>query len=240
MDTYGFKARNLFVDYSLKHLGARLLPADFLHVYAFEIAKDSKLCHVMNLLAIKSKDVQKVLSYFSLQDIEKSYWLPNLINDFSNKVFVTESLNNWVFVMGPGLADRYLNDDTESKSLSKIFGEVCYFFYDSDSMIFKWSRAVNSEIKRSYYDKSRDEAAKRKHKAYLIEYFLNNENVEDDSDLVRAAGYPTEMEKKFKQYGEDTLGDPLNVHEMMNFWVFREKDFPSNPSGYLGEIHFSI
>ena len=241
MDTYGFMPRGggilgWVTDEALSRFKARLWPADFLHVYAFEIAKDSKLRHVMNFLAVKSTDTQKIMAHFNLQSIEKSYWTPNLINDFSNKVFITEPLNNWVFVMGPGLEDHYLKDDTESKNLSRIFGEVCYFFYDSDSLIFKWSRALNGEIKRSYCDKSRDEVAVHKHKAYLVRAFLNNEKCEDDSDLVRATGSPTDTERQFKQCGEDTLGDPLNVQEMMKLWVFQQEDFPSNPSGYLGKI----
>lgn len=242
MDTYGFMPRGgtgLFtwlIDDS--RFQARLWPADFLHVYAFEIAKNSKLHHVMNFLAIKSKDVQKVMSYFNLQSIEKSRWTPNLIKNSLEKVFITEPLNSWIFIMGPGLADHYLNDDTYSKNLSKIFGEVCYFFYDSDSLIFKWSRAINGEIKRSYCDKSRDETAKRKHKAYLIQTFLNSKKCEDDSGLVHAEGSPTDTEKNFKQFGEDTLGDPLNVQEMMKLWVFQQEDFPSNPSGYSGKINF--
>lgn len=241
-EVYGAMARNggFFANWiDENRFRARLWPADFLHVYAFEIAKDSsKLRHVMNLLAIKSKDTQKVMSHFNLRNVEKSHWTPNLTGDFSEKVFITEPLNNWVFVMGPGLADHYLNDDTESKNLSKIFGEVCYFFYDNDSMIFKWSRALNGKIKRSYCDKSRDETAKQKHKAYLIRAFFFNEKCEDNSDLVRTAGSPTDTERRFKQCGKDTLGDPLNVQEMMKLWVFQEKDFPSNPLGYLGKIYF--
>lgn len=240
MDTYGFMPRGGgilgWLGWRTDEAKARLRPADFLHVFAFEIKKYNKLQHVLNFLAIKSKYTQKIMTQFNLQRIEKSYWTPNLINDFSDKAFITEPLNDWVFVMGPGLADHYLNGDTELKNLSKIFGEVCYFFYDSDSLIFKWSRALNGEIKRSYCDKSRDEVAVHKHKAYLIRAFLNNEKCEDDSDLVRATGSLTKTERKFKQCGEDTLGDPLNVHEMMKLWVFQEEDFPSNPSGYLGKI----
>lgn len=240
-DIYGFMPRGggflaNWIDEN--RFSSRLWPADFLHIYAFEIAKDSKLRHVMNFLAIKSSDPQKVMAHFNLQGIEKSRWTPNLIGDFSEKVFITEPLNNWIFVMGSGLADHFLNDDTESENLSRIFGEVCYFFYDNDSMIFKWSRALNGKIKRSYCDKSRDETAKKKHKAYLIRAFLNHEKCEDDTDLVRTAGSPSDTERQFKQCGEDTLGDPLNVQEMMKLWVFQQEDFSSNPSGYLGKISF--
>lgn len=108
----------------------------------------------MNFLVVKSANTQKIISHFNLQGIKKDHWTPNLIGNSLEKVFITEPLNSWIFIMGPGLADHYLNDDTESKNLSKIFEEVCYFFYDSDSMIFKWSRALNGKIKRSYCDKN--------------------------------------------------------------------------------------
>ena len=231
--------RDVFTDYALRHLKARLWPMDFSHVYAFETENDGNLLHIMDFLSVKSVDSQKIISHLQIENSKQSFWSPRLIDASKerNKIFVSEPQNEWVFIMSPSLSDQYLTYNSKLKSLSENFGEACYFYYGSNSMVLKWSRAVKGKISRSYLDNSRDEEAKEKYNAFLIKSFFYNEQVEDNSNIVCAEGTPTDTEKKFKQYGEDTLGDPLNVQEMMKIWVFKNKNFSANPKGYSGIIN---
>lgn len=219
-------------------LGRRETPVslkDFVHDYAFEIKNGDDCIYELNCLAIKSTNVQEVLSYFQVLDFKRNYWSSRLFESLNNEVFISDPFKGWVLILGPGLSAKFLNEETEQEQSSKKFGEVCYFFYNSDSCKFKWSRYVDGEAIRLYCDNSRDEKAKKKYNQYLVR-LMKYGKAEDDSGLVRAKGYPTEAEKKFEQYGEDTLGYPHNVQQMLNYWVIKDELFPQHISGYKGRL----
>lgn len=236
-ETYGTDVFNKsWISQIIENILQIVSPDEFAHDYAFEVKNNNDLIHIMNFLAIKSTDTQRVLSHFKILDAKKASWTPQLMSYAINRIFISEVMHGWVFVLGPGLSNRYLKDELELENLSQKFGEACYFFYNSDSMIFKWSRAIDGKISRSYYDKSYDEEEIRKQKEFAVKSQIFHKSDEDESELVRASGYPTEAEKTFKQYGEDTLGSPKNVQEMIKFWIIQKNHFPSEPKGYLGTL----
>ncbi len=111
-------------------------------------------------LAIKTVDIDRVISVLGLADVDTCNWQNGLAvvedPDYSaNYVFVTPPVEGWTFVVGMALPHPAGRDFTDQclalqLSLGKTFHEVQYFFACPVLDLVAWSRFSDAKLRRSF------------------------------------------------------------------------------------------
>lgn len=100
-------------------------------------------------LCVKSVDSMDVINRLGLKDPRESSWRSGLAS--SEGVFVTPPLDGWVCVIGYGMADGSLFEDSEKlERVLSLFDEAQYFSSHRVVDYYAWARAENGVMTRCY------------------------------------------------------------------------------------------
>lgn len=106
-------------------------------------------------LALKTEDTQAVVDALNLRRTAAANWAMGIEGAYSNKVFVSPVLGQWVLAIGATLPDA---DDARHPDkmtpmlieLSKVFEEAQYFGTHRVVEYHAWAKARQGEIVRAY------------------------------------------------------------------------------------------
>ena len=106
-------------------------------------------------LALKAKETQPVVTALQLRRVTPANWAMGIEGAYSNKIFVSPVLGQWVLAIGttlPNAGDVCHPDKMTPMliELSKIFEEVQYFVTHRVVEYHAWVKAKQGEIIRAY------------------------------------------------------------------------------------------
>ncbi len=180
--------------------------------------------------AIKAPaDYEKIDAILGIRKLRETPWREGVSATYANgagkEIFITPQVEGWVFVVGQALALSLREDltDIEDKIcvLSKEFGEAQFFANHRVVELNIWARAINGELKRSFY--------------YLGE----------SGEVYRNVGEPTSIEKDLVYLSTpmenwEDFPNESDVLKVASSWsidpqTFEEEKFQSElKDGYMG------
>ncbi len=106
-------------------------------------------------LVLKSEETQAVVTELRLRRVAPANWTMGIDGAYSNKIFVSPVLGQWVLAIGrklPDAGDTHHPDKMTPMliELSKIFQEVQYFGTHRMVEYHAWAKARQGEIVRAY------------------------------------------------------------------------------------------
>ncbi len=129
-------------------------------------------------LTVKSSDPKEVADFINLKNQQPTNWTQGLDGAYTDKIFVSPSVDSLIFVVGLSLPGLDTEDNIKAATkllneLSSKFGRADYFVTHRVVELHGWMKSIDGQTKRAY--------------SYLGE---SGEN-------LIVTGEPTEVEKQF-------------------------------------------
>ncbi len=139
----------------------------------------------MNWLAIKTTDAKTIANELAGDKyIYTTNWSKGVDGAYRGATFVSPSIDGWILVINPGIADPSANDDKDSLiRLSQKFGEVHLYGTHRVSSAAIWAKLVNGNMLRAVsigdYELYAEIGNATKEEEQLIEEAKATRNAED-------------------------------------------------------------
>jgi hypothetical protein len=164
--------------------------------------------------AIRSDDPKAVAGELNLRGQKASSWQKGIEQAYDGSIFVSPSVQGWVFAVGRSLFPGNSISNAISSPLQKLsrtFGTACFFATHRVVETHIWAKAVNGRIVRAYgYSGESDEilwqeGEPTEEEAALVEPFPDEETV---MDMARRWSLsPTDLPLPASQPGLGIVGN---------------------------------